>query len=153
MTVKQAIGGCLGAVLWSSFALTPAQAGFHSPESLIRNVYAYYGNGSPELSDGLPHDTETARQFFDPNLRSAWSSTKQEPYDFLVQSTTWRLGEVSITVLRKQYDKTYVSVAFDNMGRSVRLNFILIKAPEGWLITDVESPHDSLRMFLEQLKN
>jgi len=143
----------IGAVVLLGLAAAPAEAGFHSPESLIRNVYAYYGDGSPELSDGLPHDAETARQFFDPNLRAAWSSTKHEPYDFLVQSTTWRVGEVSITIMRRQYDKTYVSVSFDNMGRSVRLNFILIKDSEGWLITDVESPHDSLRMFLEQLKN
>jgi hypothetical protein len=136
-----------------SFAAAPAEAGFRSPESLIRNVYAYYGNGSPELSDGLPRDADTARQFFDPSLRTAWTSAKAEPYDFLVQSPTWRVGPVSITILRKQYDKTYVSVAFDNMGRSVRLNYVLVKGPEGWLITDVESPYDSLRMFLDQSKN
>jgi hypothetical protein len=47
--------------------LAAAEAGFRSPEALVRNVYAYYSEG-----------------------------------------------------------------------------------PEGWLITDVESPHDSLRMFLEQ---
>ena len=70
-----------------------------------------------------------------------------------MQSPTWRVGPVSISILRKQYDKTYVSVAFDNMGRSVRLNYILVKGPEGWLITDVESPYDSLRMFLDQFKN
>jgi hypothetical protein len=55
--------------------------------------------------------------------------------------------------LRKQFDKTYVAVSFDNQGRAVSLNFILVNSPEGWLITDVESPHDSLRMFLEQFKN
>ncbi|MBV9980617.1 hypothetical protein [Bradyrhizobium sp.] len=145
--------GFVGAVLALSCAPGPADAGFRSPESLIRNVYAYYGNGSPELSDGLPRNADTARQFFDPSLRTAWTSAKTEPYDFLVQSPTWRVGPVSISILRKQYDKTYVSVAFDNMGRSVRLNYILIKEPEGWLITDVESPYDSLRMFLDQFKN
>jgi hypothetical protein len=35
----------------------------------------------------------------------------------------------------------------------VTLNFILVNGPEGWLIADVESPHDSLRMFLDQFKN
>jgi hypothetical protein len=140
-------------ILASAFAAGPAAAGFRSPESLIQNVYAYYGTGSPEVSDGLPRDADTARQFFDPSLRTAWTSAKTEPYDFLVQSPTWRVGPVSISILRKQYDKTYVSVAFDNMGRSVRLNYILVKGPEGWLITDVESPYDSLRMFLDQSKN
>ncbi len=33
------------------------------------------------------------------------------------------------------------------------LNFIVVKRPDGWLIYDVESTHDSLRMFLSQLKN
>jgi hypothetical protein len=149
--MRQLIGAVL--ILASAFAAAPAAAGFRSPESLIRNVYAYYGTGSPELSDGLPRDVDTARQFFDPSLRTAWASAKSEPYDFLVQSPTWRVGPVSISILRKQYDKTYVSVAFDNMGRSVRLDYILIKGPEGWLITDVESPYDSLRMFLDQFKN
>jgi hypothetical protein len=52
--------------------------------------------------------------------------------------------------LRKQFDKTYVAVAFDNNGRAVTLNFIVVNGPGGWVISDVESPHDSLRMFLAQ---
>jgi hypothetical protein len=74
------------------------------------------------------------------------------PYDFLVQSPTWQLGPVSISILRRQYDKTYVAVAFDNHGRAVTLNFIVVNGPGGWLISDVESPHDSLRMFLAQFR-
>jgi hypothetical protein len=131
----------------------PAKAGFRSPESLVRNVYAHYGRGAPEFSRGLPRDEDTAKSFFDPSLRVAWLQVKNEPYDFLVQSPTWQLSGLSITILRKQYDKTYVTVAFNNQGRPVTLNFILVNSPEGWLITDVESPHDSLRMFLEQFRN
>jgi hypothetical protein len=133
--------------------LACAEAGFRSPESVVRNVYAHYGQGSPEVSSGLPRDAATARQFFDPSLRKAWSAPRTEPYDFLVQSPTWKLGPVAISVVRKQYDKTYVAALFDNNGRRVTLNFIVVNGPEGWLITDVESPHDSLRMFLEQFRN
>jgi len=140
-------------ILLACLGAANVEAGFRSPESLIRNVYAYYGNGTPELSRGLPRDEETARKFFDPSLRLAWRSVKGEPYDFLVQGSTWKLSGISISVLRKQYDKTYVAVAFDNQGRAVTLNFILVNGPEGWVITDIESPHDSLRMFLDQLKN
>jgi hypothetical protein len=43
--------------------------------------------------------------------------------------------------------------AFDNNGRRVTLNFILVDGPDGWVITDVESPHDSLRMFLAQYRH
>jgi len=35
-------------------------------------------------------------------------------------------------------------------GRAVTLNFILVNGPDGWVIADVESPQDSLRMFLAQ---
>jgi len=141
--------GALLAGLW----LAAAEAGFRTPESLVRNVYAHYGEGAPELSKGLPRDPATAQQFFDPPLRKAWSAPRIEPYDFLVQSPSWRLGPVMIAVVRKQYDKTYVAANFDNHGRRVVLNFVLVNGPEGWLITDVESPHDSLRMFLEQFRN
>ena len=141
------------AALFAGLWLAAAEAGFRTPESLVRNVYAYYGEGAPELSKGLPRDEATTRQFFDPGLRKAWSAPRTEPYDFLVQSPTWTLGAVSISILRKQYDKTYVATAFDNEGRAVTLNFVVVNGPEGWLITDVESPHDSLRMFLEQFKN
>jgi hypothetical protein len=48
--------------------------------------------------------------------------------------------------------RPYVTVVFDNQGRSVTLNFIVVNTPEGWLIFDVESPHDSLRMFLAQFR-
>jgi hypothetical protein len=131
----------------------PAEAGFRSPESLIRNVYAYYGDRSSDLSSGLPRDDATARQFFDRSLQAAWRASKDQPYDFLVQSQTWKLGAVSISILRKQFDKTYVAAAFDNQGRAVTLNFIVVKGPDGWVILDVESPLDSLRMFLEQYRN
>jgi hypothetical protein len=140
------------AILALIAGLSGAEAGFRSPESLVRNVYAYYGNGTPELSHGLPRDNATARQFFDPSLRTAWSSRNSAPYDFLVQSPTWKLGPVAISILRKQFDKTYVAASFTNNGRPVTLNFILVNGPDGWMISDVESPHDSLRMFLAQFQ-
>jgi hypothetical protein len=140
-------------VLLAGLGISTAEAGFRSPESLVRNVYAYYGDRSSDLSSGLPRDAATARQFFDQSLRGAWSLSRNQPYDFLVQSPTWKLGAVSISILRKQFDKTYVAVAFVNNDRAVTLNFILINGPDGWLIQDVESPHDSLRMFLPQYKN
>jgi hypothetical protein len=140
-------------ILLACLPASNVEAGFRSPESLVRNVYAYYGNGTPDLSKGLPRDEETARKFFDPSLRLAWTSVRSEPYDFLLQSSSWKLSAISISVLRKQYDRTYVAVAFDNHGRAVTLNFILVNGPEGWVIKDIESPHDSLRMFLDQFKN
>jgi hypothetical protein len=130
-----------------------AAAEFGSPESLVRNLYAHYGDRSSDLSSGLPHDSATARQFFDASLRAAWISLKKEPYDFFVQSARWKLGGISISILRKQFDKTYVAVAFDNNGRAVTLNFIVVNGPGGWVNADVESPHDSLRMFLAQHRN
>ena len=133
-------------------AASPAHAGFRSPESLVRNVYAYYGKGASDLSKGLPRDAETARQFFVPSLQSAWTAPRDQPYDFLVQSATWKLGPVSIAILRKQFDKTYVVATFDNQGRAITLNFIVVNGPDGWVISDVESPHDSLRMFLTQFR-
>src|SRR5882672_10120902 len=82
-------------VLLAGLGLQAVQAGFRSPESLVRNVYAYYGDRSSDLSSGLPRDPATSRQFFDQSLRGAWSSLKDQPYDFLVQSPTWKLGAVS----------------------------------------------------------
>ncbi len=63
-------------VLLAGLGFSTARAGFRSPESLVRNVYAYYGDRSSDLSNGLPHDPATARQFFDPSLRAAWISLK-----------------------------------------------------------------------------
>src|SRR5260370_25761837 len=140
-------------ILLAGLGIPTLEAGFRSPESLVKNVYAYYGDRSSELSNGLPRDSATAAQFFDPSLRTAWISLKGPPYDFLVQSPTWRLGAISISILRKQFDKTYVAFAFDNQGRTVTMNFIVVNGPDGWVIYDVESPHDSLRMFLAQYRN
>ena len=131
-------------VLLAGFAAPPADAGFRSPESLVRNVYAHYGSGAAELSKGLPRTAEAARQFFDPSLHGPWTTLQDPPYDFLVQSERWKLGPVSVA--------TYVAVSFDNNGRPVSLNFILVSGPDGWVISDVESPHDSLRMFLAQYR-
>ncbi|MGY3535072.1 hypothetical protein [Bradyrhizobium sp. USDA 4452] len=133
-------------------AAARADAGFRSPQSLIRNVYAHYGRGSPAFSNGLPRDDATARQFFDSPLRGAWTALHDAPYDFLVQSPTWRLGPISIAIPRRQFDRTDVTVTFDNEGRAVTLTFIVVNGPDGWVISDVESPHDSLRMFLAQFR-
>ena len=143
----------LGLVLLAGMEVSKTEAGFRSPEALVRNVYAYYGDRSSELSSGLPRDSETANQFFDPSLREAWRSSSRQPYDFLVQSPTWKLGSISISILRKQFDKTYVTASFDNSGRAFIMNFILVNGPDGWMIDDVESPHDSLRAFLAQHRN
>jgi hypothetical protein len=140
-------------VVLAGLGVPAASAGFRSPESLVRNVYAYYGDRSSELSSGLPHDAATAEQFFDPSLRPAWRSLAHAPYDFLVQGASWKIGAVAISVLRRQYDKTYVAAAFSNQGRAVTLNFIVVHGPDGWLISDIESPQDSLRMFLKQYRN
>jgi len=142
----------IGLILSVCVGIPGAKAGFRSPESLVRNVYAYYGNRSSALSSGLPHDAETARQFFDPSLWETWRSPNKAPYDFLVQRRTWKLGAIAISILRKQFDKTYVTAAFDNQGRAITMNFILINGPDGWVIYDVESPHDSLRAFFAQYK-
>lgn len=146
------ISGAILALL-GGLGCSSLEAGFRSPESLVRNVYAYYGDRSSTQSSGLPRDAATASQFFDPALREAWMSPGSQPHDFLVQSPSWKLGAVAITILRKQFDKTYIAVAFDNQGRPVTLNFILVNGPDGWVISEVESPHDSLRMFLAQYRN
>jgi hypothetical protein len=39
-------------VLLAGFGPSTVQAGFRSPESLVRNVYAYYGDRSSDLSSG-----------------------------------------------------------------------------------------------------
>jgi hypothetical protein len=140
-------------MLHAGFAVMPLEAGFRSPESLVRNVYAHYGQGSPGFSGGLPRDSDTAAQFFDQGLRQAWTSAKNLPYDFLVQSKSWKLSGITTSIIRRQYDKTYVAAAFSNSGRAVTLNFIVVNSPDGWVIADVESPHDSLRMFLAQYRN
>jgi hypothetical protein len=152
MQIKPMKIAAIAALLLLLGAVTAA-AGFKSPESLVRNVYAHYGSGATELSNGLPRNAETAAKFFDPTLRTAWIAPRREPYDFLVQGSRWKLGAVSIEVLRRQFDRTYLDVSFDNQGRPVRFNFIVVNGPDGWVISDIESPHDSLRAFLIQHRN
>ena len=55
--------------------------------------------------------------------------------------------------MAKVVETLVVLPAFDNNGRAVTLNFIVVNGTDGWVISDVESPHDSLRMFLAQYKN
>jgi hypothetical protein len=129
-----------------------ALAGFRTPQSLVQNLYAYYGNGSPDYSQGLPRDETAARKFFQPNLARAWLDPAPRPFDFLVQATAWKLGAVAITGTIKQFDRTYVRVAFINQGRPVALNIVIVDGDDGWVISDVESTHDSLTGFLARLK-
>jgi hypothetical protein len=153
MKVTMRMRLAVGLALLALGSTSGAEAGFRTPESLVRNVYAYYGDRTSALSSGLPHDADTTQQFFDSSLREAWLARSKAPYDFLVQSATWKLGGISIAILRKQFDKTYVTVGFNNQGKPVTMNFIVVNSPEGWVIYDVESTHDSLRAFLKQYRN
>ena len=96
-----------------------------------------------------PNSCEFGNESGGTNQENSW---RDQPYDFLVQSPTWKLGPVSTAILRQQFDKTYVTVSFANHGRAITLNFIVVNGPDGWVISDVESPHDSLRMFLDQFR-
>ncbi len=129
-----------------------ALAGFRTPQSLVQNLYAWYGDGSSDFSHGLPRDEVTARQFFQPSLARAWLDPAPRPFDFLVQATAWKLGAVAITGTIKQFDKTYVRVAFINQGKPVALNIVIVSGDDGWVISDVESTHNSLTGFLARLK-
>jgi hypothetical protein len=130
-----------------------AQSGFRTPESLVRNVYAHYGRGSPEFSQGLGHDPATAARFLDAPLRQRWIAATDAPYDFLVQSKTWKLRDISIAITRKAYDRTIVTVRFINDEKPVMLNFITVRDNDGWLISEIETPHDSLQLFLTQIES
>jgi len=129
-----------------------AAAGFRTPQSLVQNLYAWYGDGSPDFSHGLPRDETIARRFFQPSLARAWMDDAPRPFDFLVQATSWKIGAVAITGTIKQFDRTYVRVAFANRDRPVALNIVIVNGDDGWLIADVESTHDSLTGFLARLK-
>src|SRR6202048_4990880 len=96
-------------MMLAGFSIPPAEAGFRSPESLVRNVYAYYGDRSSDLSSGLPRDVATASQFFDRSLQAAWVRSGNSPYDFFVQSPKWRIGAVSINMPRKPFEQSYVA--------------------------------------------
>ena len=129
-----------------------ALAGFRTPQSLVQNLYAWYGDGSPDYAHGLPRDETTARQFFQPSLARAWLDPAPRPFDFLVQATSWKIGPVAITGTLKQFDRTYVRVAFVNHDKPVALNIVIVNGDDGWVISDVESTHDSLTGFLARLK-
>jgi hypothetical protein len=139
-------------MLYAGFGVLPLEAG-----SVRRN--RWFGMSTPITDRDRPVSPMSASRFRcgAPILRSQAASR----LDF-VEATSLRFlhsGYVLeawprlTAILRKQYDKTYVAVAFNNNGRAVTLNFIVVNGPDGWVIADVESPHDSLRMFLTQHRN
>ena len=142
----------LALVTAAAFVPSIASAGFRTPQSLVQNLYAWYGDGSPDYSHGLPHDEATARQFFHPSLVRGWVELTPQPFDFLVQATSWKIGPVAITGTIRQFDRTYVRVVFTNRDRPVALNIVIQESDDGWVISDVESTHDSLVGFLFRLR-
>lgn len=150
MTVSAPIALLLAAV--GLLCPQTAVAGFRTPQSLVQNLYAFYGNGSPEYSRGLPHDEATARQFLHASLVRGWVDLTPQPFDFLVQATSWKIGPVAITGTIRQFDRTYVRVVFSNRNRPVALNIVIQQSDDGWVISDVESTHDSLVGFLLRLR-
>ena len=116
------------------------------------------------LADGLridhPDGLYDPRQYLD-RLQARWRGDLDKP-----PLNPLEIKDVSLTIqsklrayeipdwqfLRTEFDKTYVTASFDNNGKAVTLNFIAVKEPDGWVISDIESTHDSLRLFLAQFK-
>ncbi len=118
------------------------------------HVYAITAAAPPNCPRACRTTPRPRPKFFDPSLRSAWMAPRREPYDFLVQGfqleARRHLDRGTAQAVRRGH---YLDVAFSNQGRAVRLNFIVVNGPDGWVISDIESPHDSLRAFLVQHRN
>jgi hypothetical protein len=134
------------------FGASRTEAGFRSEQSLVQNLFAYYGRGSGEYSAGLPRDAATARQFFHPALARLWLDPSPRPFDFIVQATSWKIGPVAITGTIRHYDRTYLRVAFQNRDKPIVLDLVIVKDDDGWVIADIDSSYDSLAAFLTRIR-
>ncbi|MGY4371596.1 hypothetical protein ACVW1A_007661 [Bradyrhizobium sp. LB1.3] len=85
--------------LLAGFWQATAEAGFRTPESVVRNVYAHYGQARRSVRKachGMPPPPRNSST----SLCNVWSMPRVEPYDFLVQSPSWKLGPVAIAIIR-----------------------------------------------------
>jgi hypothetical protein len=142
---------------------TPADAGFKTPESLIQNLYAFYGDRSSELSSGFPRDPAIYRAFYSRELEQLALAAKPVQHDFFIQDWTWK-SPLIVRTVRTSKDgliddlvfrpgsPEYLSVVFRNMDRHVYLMFELVRGADGWRIGDVIGKSGSYRNFLKSIQ-
>jgi hypothetical protein len=128
---------------------TPVQAQFPSPEEGVRAVYALY---EPADSKGFPRDAATARRFFDPALAKLWLAAKHIDADFFIQGQDWELAGLKVDPATVNGDKANVTAAFTNMKKPITLTYEMVKAKDGWRISDVKAGSSSFRDALRKAR-
>ena len=128
---------------------TPAQAQFPAPEDGVRAVYAFY---APADSKGFPRDAATAKQFFDPALTKLWLAAKHIDADFFIQGQDWELAELKVDPATVNGNKANVTTAFTNMKKPITLTYEMVKAKDGWRISDVKAGRGSFKDGLRKAR-
>jgi hypothetical protein len=121
-----------------------AQAQFTTPEATVESLYAIY---TKPRSDGF--SDRDAPRFLDAQLLKMWRAAKHKDSDFFIQGQDFELKDVKVAPAKLQGDKAETIVTFRNFGEPNRLTYTLVKAQDGWRISDARSGKDTLRSALK----
>lgn len=131
-------------VLFASLTAAPASAQFKTPEATVESLYALY-----RASDSTGFNDKQAARFLDPVLARQYRSAKHIDADFFVQGQDFELTDLVIGKPDVNGDKATLTVTFKNFRKPSRLAYSLVRANDGWRISDARSGKDTLRGMLK----
>lgn len=121
-----------------------AQAQFKTPEAAVEGLYAIYTKpGSDGFSD------RDAPRYFDAALLKLWRAAKHKDSDFFIQGQDFELKDVKVSTAETRGEKAETIVTFRNFGQPMRITYALVKAQDGWRISDARSGKDTVRGMLK----
>ena len=134
----------------ASQARGAAAAAAASPDAVVRELYRVHRKGYGHVF--AREGRKLQQRFFDENLaRLIWKDLTETPQDEVgrldfdplynaqdMHITGFRIGAPAL-----EGDKAVVHVTFSNYDRKENLNFVMVKTPSGWKISNIDSGSDS----------
>ena len=81
-----------------------------------------------------------------------WLAAKHIDADFFIQGQDWELADLKIEPATVNGNKASVAAAFTNMKKPISLSYEMVKAKDGWRISDVKAAGSSFRDALRKAR-
>jgi Protein of unknown function (DUF3828) len=124
-----------------------------SPKAIVTQLYQAHRSKHDPLQE-----TELLGRYFDPLLLKLYLKDKREAKgevgrldgDPLYHAQEVELANFSVSKAENVGTETRVTVRFKNLGKSVRLVYVLTQTPDGWRISDIRyNDGSSLKKILQ----
>jgi hypothetical protein len=142
----------ISAILLSAVQSTAAAS--QSADAFVRGIYRHYLGAAGTTGEGIALDDRRAfRRYFSPDIATIMIKDEEAArrageegsldFDPFVSAQDWAVTDLTIRITPKSASAADALVRFKNVGKAETITLILVRAPDGWRISDILWPDNN----------